>query len=282
MPPLRRVLEQMHAAAWRLGLDVLPVPPESRALTGMQQEDVFRLQGVLQRALGQQPGKDDVALPEWTPLVAEALQLADQGLIPRSQLLQDVWVLRATGRATPGFFVEIGAGDGRFLSNSYLLETSFGWRGVLCEPNPKFAADIRSLDRPRAILLEHAVSALSGQTVLLTDCAERSSVTSASGRRPATPVTTIAPTDVLERADAPEVIDYLSVDTEGSEPMILRAWPWSKHHVRFISVEHNYVRGRLQELDAILVPQGFRRVMHSWSGVDGWYSHHTEEGRGAA
>lgn len=280
MTTLRRVLEQAHAAAWRRGFDVLPVPRESRGLRGMEDEDVFRLQGVLQRAVGQAPGRDAAAPPPWAGLVAEALQLAERGVFPRSQFLQDVWVLRATRHQRDGFFVEVGAGDGRYLSNSYLLETSFGWRGALCEPNPSSARKVRTL-RPATLLLEHAVSDASGDTVHLTNSAERSAVVTGAGRETTVPVTTITPTEVLLAADAPDVVDYLSIDTEGSEPTILRSWPWDAYHVRFLTVEHNHVRGRLRELDGILLPKGYRRVMQAWSGVDAWYAHRDEAGAGA-
>jgi hypothetical protein len=70
-----------------------------------------------------------------------------------SQFGHDAFVLAALGEKTGGYFVEVGAGDGVNLSNTHLLETALGWRGLLVEPSPLFHASIRrnhkaALERP--------------------------------------------------------------------------------------------------------------------------------------
>ena len=49
-------------------------------------------------------------------------------------------MLERSAHKRHGFFVEFGATDGVRLSNTYLLETGFGWTGICAEPNPKMYA----------------------------------------------------------------------------------------------------------------------------------------------
>ena len=51
-----------------------------------------------------------------------------------AQLLQDLWVLYELKEKRNGYFVEFGACDGISLSNTLLLEKTFGWQGALAEP----------------------------------------------------------------------------------------------------------------------------------------------------
>jgi hypothetical protein len=52
----------------------------------------------------------------------------------RSQLNQDLFVLSTLGWKRDGYYVEFGATDGETLSNTWLLDKRFGWRGILAEP----------------------------------------------------------------------------------------------------------------------------------------------------
>jgi hypothetical protein len=60
----------------------------------------------------------------------------------RSQILQDLFVLSVLGEKRNGYFVEFGVGDGITFSNSYMLETEFGWTGIVAEPCRMFAAKV--------------------------------------------------------------------------------------------------------------------------------------------
>ncbi len=69
---------------------------------------------------------------------------------------------------------------------------------------------------------------------------------------------------------APAEIDYLSIDTEGSELEILRAFDFDRWNVRLISVEHNHTPLR-QPLYDLLTARGYVRKWPELSAFDDWY-----------
>jgi hypothetical protein len=80
-------------------------------------------------------------------------------------------------------------------------------------------------------------------------------------------VTTTSLMDLLEQHGAPPVIDYLSIDTEGSELAILEGVDWSRYRFRCITVEHNFTAQR-QGIQTLLEAQGYQRREAHW---DDWY-----------
>ncbi len=83
-------------------------------------------------------------------------------------------------------------------------------------------------------------------------------------------VQTISLNDLLAEHNAPETIDYISIDTEGSELSILEAFDFNRYNVRLLSVEHNYT-GNEAKLDEFLALKGYERRFSEFSMFDGWY-----------
>ena len=55
----------------------------------------------------------------------------------KSQLGQESFVLWILNQKTDGFYIEIGASHPTNLSNTFLLESKFSWRGIGLEIDPK-------------------------------------------------------------------------------------------------------------------------------------------------
>lgn len=195
-----------------------------------------------------------------------------------SQLGQDMWVLQQFQYKRYGYFVEFGATDGIMLSNTYLLEKEFGWQGLLAEPNPKF---FKKLTENRSSHCSDAcISQVTGETVefILADefggidafalaGKHREKVSSYKEQDNVIKVQTVTLEDFLIYHNAPRSIDYLSVDTEGSEYSILSVFPFDEWDIKLITVEHNYEPQR-ESILKLLTGFGYKRIESQW---DDWY-----------
>lgn len=203
--------------------------------------------------------------------------------ISHSQLQQDLvaqWSLRTnmSKDATP-FFVEFGATDGLTLSNTYLLEKDFGWNGILCEPGKSWH---KGLSENRSCKIDYrCVYSSSGMSLPFMEVAdgELSTISSfaendnwAETRKNSQQynVETITLEDLLLENNAPKKINYLSIDTEGSEYEIIKDFDFNRWEIEFISVEHNFTLNR-EKLHNLLVSYGYSRKFTSMSNWDDWY-----------
>ena len=180
-----------------------------------------------------------------------------------SQLGQDLEVLRCYKK---GFFIEIGASNGIELSNTYLLEKEYNWTGICCEPIPsKFEQLVKN--RPNSKCYPEAVYHTSGLSVtfdiaawsLLSGISEHIDAhkQTVDKNKVSVQIQTISLMDVLERANAPSFIEYMSLDTEGTEYEILKPFDFNKYTFGLIDVEHNYIEPRRTEIKNLLLSKGY-------------------------
>lgn len=170
-----------------------------------------------------------------------------------------------------GYFVEAGAHDGVGDSQTLTLEQS-GWTGLCVEPSSYYRGlkanrRCRTDNRPlwsctnaRVEFREVIGTELSGVTCAFQDDGwDRDSRPHQDYLRLA-----VSLADLLDEHAAPPVIQYLALDTEGSELEILRAHDFQGHSFQFVQVEYNGVLSRLAELRALLERHGM-----SYHGSDG-------------
>ena len=206
--------------------------------------------------------------------VADSLQQAST-----SQLGQDLWVIDRTRGKVGGYFVEFGATDGIRLSNTYLLETALQWNGLCAEPNPRYFAQLQR--NRRCAVSQACVGPTTGEWVDFVLAEEFGGMTAHmardmhAARRAAywadesnrLRLQTVSLHDLLVQHRAPHDIDYLSIDTEGSELAILSQFPLDQWNVRLITVEHNFSEDR-EGIRRLLEDHGYRRTESQW---DDWY-----------
>jgi hypothetical protein len=83
-------------------------------------------------------------------------------------------------------------------------------------------------------------------------------------------VKTVSLIDLLDQHDAPRLIDYLSIDTEGSEYEIIKDFDFKKYKFSVITVEHGFTKKR-EDIYRLLVDNGYVRCFQELSRWDDWY-----------
>lgn len=206
-----------------------------------------------------------------------------------SQKGQDRWVIeRALEGCKGGYFVEVGAGDGRTHSNTFVLERDHGWTGLLIEPNPAYARSLRKFRTSTHLelcvdreLRDGDFLALGYMGGLIADDTDYAPARRASVlRRHADKIIRVACrplADILKDAGAPAVIDFLSIDVEGAEHRLLQDFPFERYDFRAVTVERptpevhdllsraGYVLDRLHFSDGFYLSNDTARRL----GVDG-------------
>jgi FkbM family methyltransferase len=164
------------------------------------------------------------------------------------------------------------------LNNTWLLETEFGWTGICAEPNPDYLDALRR--NRRCIVTDACVGGQTGAEVdfvlagVYGGIADFADADKHAGKRAPyrtagrmVRLRTVSLDDLLRRHGAPREIDYLSIDTEGSEYEILRTFPFDRWRIRLITVEHNFTPQR-EDIRSLLEGHGYRRTEARW---DDWY-----------
>lgn len=193
-----------------------------------------------------------------------------------SQKKQDLWVIEdILPGVRGGYFVEIGGGDGRTHSNSYILERDYEWSGVIVEANQQYCTQIKNLRKCECInaCVDGDVKKvnflpagyLGGIIAEDTDYTMRLRawfIKRNSANVQILQTRTLV--DILDEINAPNVIDYLSIDVEGAELRILGDFDFEKYS--FLSMTIERPSG---ELHKTLINNGY--VLHKTYLYDGFY-----------
>ena len=198
-----------------------------------------------------------------------------------AQNIQDLWALWENRGVAKGYFVEFGALSGINVSNSYLHEC-LGWDGIVAEPHPGYA-DVIKKNRKCHISFD-AVYSISGKKLVFKAVTGSPALSTLQVSLPNDNqknqekrqkavdhiVTTISLLDLLKQFNAPEVIDFISIDTEGSEVEILSTFDFTMYSFKTICVEYGTDEKRKQISD-ILGQHGYVRKWEHLSKHDDWY-----------
>lgn len=179
----------------------------------------------------------------------------------------------------PGLAIEVGACDGIFFSNTYVFE-QHGWNTLAIEPNPEWHERLR---KNRKNFLTCAVSDKNGTaelTVYDIRQADHSAITSIRkderlaaqyGAKEIEKIPVVAQTlDKCIQAWVPStrpfMIDYVSIDTEGTELDVLKGFDIEWYRPRLMVIENNF-----NDPDVAKYLSQFRYVLATRIGVNDFF-----------
>ena len=183
-----------------------------------------------------------------------------------SQKKEDLVLDRLTGRKKSGFYVDIGAYDPGWFSNT-LRFYKRGWRGINIEPDTTHWMRFQD-QRPRDTNLNLGAGTKRGNMTfyrmdpptLSTFSKERAEESAKEGFtiEAAIPVSILPLKDIFSRHARGKIIDFLSLDVEGMEMDVLRSNNWRTFRPRFLCIEMS--SGRQQTLMVYLEKLGYAFV----------------------
>ncbi len=189
-----------------------------------------------------------------------------------SQFGQDLWVALAVAPGKRnGFYVDAGSADGRFMSNTRLLD-ELGWKGICIDPFPT------NMQRRTCEVFRQPVFSESGKKVSFraagmlggidSDLGKYKGTTSGAGR---VELVTATLDEILAKGHAPRYIDYMSIDVEGAEYDALLGLSLDRYEIGTFTIEHNFEAKKREAIRTLLEGKGYVRV-RVWE-VDDWYVH---------
>jgi len=202
-----------------------------------------------------------------------------------SELGQDFFALECNYYGKNKFFVDIGAADGITASNTFLLEKFYKWKGICVDPNPVFfqslfnsrdchASTLCVYDKTGQILPfkfcnnEHEFFGWNFKSSILDHFNLPNKDIEKNFKE--INVLTISLKDLLKLYCAPKVINYVSIDTEGSEYEIIKNFDFNEYDIRSLTIECLNV-DKKHKIRKILVDNGYILYNKCFTGDEDWF-----------
>ncbi len=197
----------------------------------------------------------------YAPAVAQTEQTTYYG-----QFEQDKWLESNVFKGKRnGIFVDVGAYDGIEGSNTYFFAKERGWTGICVEPQPDLY-ELVVARRPECVPIKACITDKEGTVKFLYvkglaakqlsgifelyDPRHLQKIEGAlavyGGEKELIEVATIPLATVLQQNNIKHV-DYLSIDVEGAEMLVLKSIDFNACAIDVISVEVNYDGGEIGE-----------------------------------
>ena len=168
-------------------------------------------------------------------------------------------------------FVDVGANDGITWSNSLPFELNYNWNGLCIEPHPQAFKRLKQNRKCKCLNLaisntneEVSFIVVEGQAEMLSGIARYydsrhknrlvNEVDNNKDKAYKQKIFAKSLQAVLDENNIKEV-NYLSIDTEGSEVAVIEGIDFSKTHIDLISMEVNY---EIEPTCDVMIKKGYK------------------------
>lgn len=156
---------------------------------------------------------------------------------------QDQVVVGLLDSKTNGYFVDLAANHYMVYSNTFTIEQKFNWSGICIEPNPQYLLDLvryrlcKVLVNPVSNKNDDSVSFKIRTVFSGIIGKDMDNKEDANNSEDIITLTTVTLSTLLTYFRAPTVIDYLSLDVEGAESLVLQGFDFKQYTFLIITIE---------------------------------------------
>jgi|SRR6185312_11485084 len=203
-----------------------------------------------------------------------------------SQDGQDKFVANLFKNKRKGVFIDIGAYDGIYYSNTAYFEKYLEWDGICVEPNPRVFKQLN--DNRKCICINCCVNekkeilkflSVSGYGEMLSGLMDffgekqldriDETIKEHGGNKIVIEIPGFPVKDILEQQSITSV-DYCNIDVEGGEMSVLNSIDFSKVKIKVFTIENNY---KTKMIRNFLYPLGYKLI--GKLGADEVYEYHS-------
>lgn len=193
------------------------------------------------------------------------------GMDFQGQFGQDMFAYMYFNGKKDGFYIDIGANDGKTINNTLIFE-NLGWHGICVEPLPEvfeqlcinrrcdcFNAAIANMKSDSVEFVRaRGVETLSGLNEQMSK-AHKERIMNEKGEIERITVKTVTFDDLMSGYPEKRYIDFMSIDVEGAEMSILETINFKKFSFGLITVENNEeIKGDGKRLKKYMENRGYK------------------------
>jgi FkbM family methyltransferase len=178
-----------------------------------------------------------------------------------SQYRQDEFVDKYFNYQEGGYFLELGAGDGITISNTYFFEKFRNWKGICIEASKDFEklkinrncitvnCAVGEEETAKFLELDGCINGLSGLIKYYNSQHKQRIENDINFHKSDYKFKIISVIPLQEILDKHNVnyIDYFSLDVEGAELSVLHTIDFSRTKIKLLMVENNYKEPQVKE-----------------------------------